>query len=95
MHYPMIDTHQINFFCIFHFYFAVFVKLSKPKGLEIGKKLGQISHSVEGNISLSSFKNPCSRKEVPKWQVLKISHHGTKILATCSKIANLALFSTA
>ena len=47
MHYPMIDTHQINFFCIFHFYFAVFVKLSKLKGLEIGKKLGQISHSVE------------------------------------------------
>ena len=46
MHYPMIDTHQINFFCIFHFYFAVFVKLSKPKGLEIGKKLGQISHSA-------------------------------------------------
>ena len=46
MHYPMIDTHQINFFCIFHFYFAVFVKLSKLKGLEIGKKLGQISHSI-------------------------------------------------
>ena len=42
--------------------------------------------TLEGNISLFSFKNPCSRKEVPNWQLLKISHRGTKIVAAFLKL---------